>query len=164
MIVSQLAPRCPAALWSARALRAKWDHDLGCAADDWPGEPSRQHANNREWYTVDVRRAPDDIRNTTEPPLPDTIADHSHRSSSTPAALIVHLCERAAQNRGDAQYLKKPATGPQAIDELGFTTGCQIEPRSEIRKRAVEQLWPPANLVPDGIVPHGGGLTRRAGS
>ena len=84
--------------------------------------------------------ASNDICLATEPPLPEAVADHRHRSCRTAAALIVSVGEVRPRIAGTPQRFKETAARPQAIDQLGFTARGQVEPRVVVAKHASEEM------------------------
>ena len=83
----------------------------------------------------------DHVRRAAEMALPETVADHHHRTSGAAARPIVVFGERAAEQRAHPKRLEKRSGRPDAVDELRFSAGCQVE-------RGSNSIRPPSRRVP----------------
>ena len=72
------------------------DH-VGHAPDIGPEEIWRRHADDRERHAIDRLHFADRVRHSTEPPLPQTVADDGHRPVRPATAPIILGGERSPE-------------------------------------------------------------------
>ena len=97
----------------------------------------RQHADDHERLTVDPRGLADGVGGSTEPPLPQAVAQHNHKRRIRP---IVALIQQPPGRRRHAEHVERIRRHPRAREPLGDVvageTRTPIRVRGEARQRA----------------------------
>jgi hypothetical protein len=138
---------------------AERNRDVEHTADVGAEKVGTDHAHDRERHALDSDRSADDVGRTSEPALPEAIADNRHGTVRAAAAPIVRLGDRAPDECLDAKRVEVPAADPGAINHVGRAGLREIEPPGRPRECALEQLAALANLFPDGVGPRRDWLT-----
>jgi hypothetical protein len=94
------------------------------------------------------------VNSAAEVALPEVAADHRHRSIRSAAPHIVRRAERAPDDGAHTEDVEILTTRHDAVDELGFAAGREVEPRRRVGEGAVEDLPVAlADLFPERVGP-----------
>jgi len=88
------------------------------------GETLRRNADDREWMIVDPDGPPNHISRGTQPPLPETVADHRDRVTITHAIFLGQ--EKPAERRLQFQQIEVSSGDHRAIDRLRLVVDDQV--------------------------------------
>ena len=142
-----------ALLASNQRLGPQRNRDVERSSDVEPEEPGRGDGHDRERHPLDGDRPADHVGSAAEPALPEAVTDDGDRTIGSAAPSVVGAGPGPAEDRRNAQHIEEVSRRPDSVDELGLSALCEVESRGRTSERAVVELGPIADRLPDGVRP-----------